>query len=219
MPIIVGIVVIFVATMVGKAFDAVGGWPGVLLIAGAIVAGFWGLIYLRDRQEAIRQLRQKPPRIAKLTEQARALAATPREFLLHEILQEREAQRAPLFWDAFETRCQELTDAINGVNRARREAADYEEGSRQYSLYPSSVEVDVGDFEQFVPTYSEDLLQICNDALAEPTFSLVYEARRSAEESRKRTRALRRELAAIGASGEAAIGGSREMTDTADRIR
>ena len=62
MPIIVGIVVIFVATMVGKAFDAVGGWPGVLLIGGAIIGGLWGFIHLRDRQEAIRPLREKPTR-------------------------------------------------------------------------------------------------------------------------------------------------------------
>ena len=68
MHIVIGIVVLFMIGVAIQVFDAVGGWLGVFLIVGGIAGGVWAISHMLNRQEPIRQLREKPPRIAALVE-------------------------------------------------------------------------------------------------------------------------------------------------------
>ena len=200
MHIVIGIVVLFMIGVAMQVFDAVGGWPGVFLIVGVIAGGVWGISHLLARQEAIKQLRENPPRIATLVEHASALAATKPELVFGEMAAELEAERAPLFWDAFDARCNELADAIDAVDLARREASEYEEGARKYGLHPPRVEIelDLEGFDEIAEMYGRQLLEIRDGVLAMPAFAIVYEQRRSNEENRAMARALQRGLAAVG---------------------
>ena len=84
MPIVIGIVVLFMIGVAMQVFDAVGGWPGVFLIVGGIAGGGWALTSALNRREAIKSLREKPARVTALVERASALAATKPEILLGE---------------------------------------------------------------------------------------------------------------------------------------
>ena len=214
MHIVIGIVVLFMIGFAMQVFDAVGGWPGVFLIVGGIAAGGWALTSALNRRDAIKRLREKPARVT-------ALAATKPEILLGEIFQELEAGRAPLFWDAFDARCQELSDASDALDLARREANAYEEGARKYGLYPSRVEFETEDnaFQAFAGAYASMLREIRDGVLDKPDFSIVYEHRRGNEENRALHRALLQDLAVVGETAQAALEAAKEASGEARRAR
>ena len=166
MPIIVGIIVIFMIGVVMKVFDAVGGWPGVFLIVAGLVGGGYALAIALKRSDEIKALKAKPDRVSSLLKPAEALSAADPEALLRDTLAEFEAGRAPLFWENFDGCCEGLWTVVDGLDRAREEADAYKDGARKYGLFPSEIKLDDAEreYRDVAEMYRQALIRIRDDA-------------------------------------------------------
>ena len=219
MPIIFGIIVFVVIGVAMKVFDAVGGWPGVVVIVGVLVGGGYALATALKRSDEIKALKAKPDRVSSLLKPAEALSAAAPEALLRDTLAEFEAGRAPLFWENFDGCCKGLSTVIAGLDRAREEADAYKDGARKHGLLPSEIKLDDAEreYRDVAEVYGRALIQIRNDALTNPEFATIYEQRRQGHEIRAQQEAIRLDLAEVGETAQAALAASLEASDDARR--
>ena len=219
MQLILGIIAITIIGIAMQIFDAVGGWPGVFLIVGAVVGGGIGLNVLVARNAAIKDLRAMPAEVEALLSHARTLSSADPAAFLRAMEAEYAAGRAPTFWEIYDEAAVHLCDLVETLERAHEVAHTYNEGADKYKLVPTTITVEDGDDQLMVEGMRNGLIEVRDAALTNTDFALVYEQRRQGQELQAQQRAMRDELAAVKQTADAALDASLQASDDARSAR
>ena len=219
MQIILGIIAIVIIGVAMRIFDAIGGWPGVFLIAGAVIGGVIALKVVLARAAAIKVLRAMPAEVDALMANARTLSSVDPVAFLRAMEAEYAAGRAPTFWEIYDKAAVHLCDLVETLERAHDIARAYQEGADKYKLVPTTIIVEDGDDQLMVDGMRNGLVKVRDAALTNTNFALVYEQRRQGQEIQAQQQAMRRELAAVGETANAALEVSLQASDDARNAR
>lgn len=220
MPIIVGIVIIVVAGFVMQAFEAIGGWPGLIVIAAAVAGGIWFISSTTRRNAERRELEALPGRIRQREQEITEAVEAIHTAMVHAVAEKREG-RAPLFWDQFEAACYHVFVIEETFELIHADAKRFDEEALKYGLMPKSLafSIDESAIRDDLETRKGVLLGLQNEALTDPGFAVVFEQRRQGRQILERQEALHEDLADVAATSQAALRAAEAASDDARSAR
>lgn len=205
MNILIGIVIIVIAGIAVSVFEAVGGWPGVFAIIGAIALGKVVISTMVKRSRTAAELRRIPSEIDTIGRTTNRILDTIPESL-RQATQEFEASRAPLFWDHIEECCYRIFICTDLLDRCARTAKRYNREASGFNLTPRSIPTDDPELRQLVEFSAHAVKQAFDAALTDPVCAIVFEQRRQGQELKAQQQTMHEAMQA-------------ELADVADTAR
>ena len=217
--IVIVIVGVYVADAVSAVFNAVGGWPGVIVIVvgGAVLLGVWGR--RQERAAELAELKSTPGRVRALAEDAQKFFGEATE-ALNEARMQFDEKRAPLFWDKL-AECEEaLAHCVDRLEGAQELIEKYNDRA------PARELTDPAKLAPLPPAAYNDTnalfaeMSDCSyQAIAVAEFAVIYEQRKQGERIAHEQQRMQSKLDALEAKTDDAIAIASDAASTAETAK